>query len=166
MRSPANGFGDAARYPPIQQIIERGELVNGHDQPEHDLVAQLGAFVAQPSLSEKRAGPAAGEFKQMQQVFRHAPIARLGTALVSGVEKIGQRRRGGVACRQSPRRDLGWETPAGDGGCDQQHAEKTEVEGLEPLAVVGMHGRSRKRHAVFVDAGANAWHRAERRASL
>ena len=44
---------------PVLERIKRNELINEHDQPEHDLVADLGTFVPQAALRQKRAWPAA-----------------------------------------------------------------------------------------------------------
>jgi hypothetical protein len=55
----------AGKLPVLQRII-RSELAGHCDQPEHDLIADLGTFVPQTPLRQKRTRPAADQLQQVQ----------------------------------------------------------------------------------------------------
>ncbi len=136
MRKPARSGrpGGAGKFP-LQQIIQRHELVGDDGEPEKNLKPALRTFVAEPLLGDERTGPAAGHREQMQGRLGNPPVRGLGTHFIERVGEISDRRErehgnGG---------DRGWQRQLmqGEDGQDEENGQRHELIRAEAVVPAG-----------------------------
>ena len=102
-------------------------VVEDYDQPKCELVGRIGAFVPETTLREKRAGPTAQQFPEVEHFFGDAPFAPLGAAFVPSVEAVGDGRRQHDPAGQRPSEIRPKKTGNGDAGRNQEDGKHNKV---------------------------------------